>query len=134
MASRAFQTKVYTPGYEHVEIPFTLIGKGAAAPTLSEGDPNGAYIVSPLTYTSAGVWSFTTVDTYVAVVDADISIALATPAGAWDIMFTGPPTKNANNTFTFNVNVFHSSSATDVPSDGSVIFVRIRMRNSNLTP
>jgi hypothetical protein len=132
MASRGlYRNSPSTPGSNHIEIPFTLNPQGASAPTLGEGDPNGAFITT-LTHSATGVLKFTTVDPYPGLVYASADVHLATPAGQWNADIGGA--QNANNTWTFTVSIFNGASAADIAAAAGVLFIWLRFRNSNLKP
>jgi hypothetical protein len=107
---------IYTQGMEHVQFNVLLVGAGAAAPTFVAGDKIGSstgnYLV--IARTSAGIYTITTVDKFIAVVGYDVTVALAAGASNVVAVYAPLPVKNANATWTFTANLYVAGTLTDL--------------------
>lgn len=114
---------------------FSLLGQGASAPLLSEGDPNGAYIVSPIIRNSQGNYSFTTVDPFLAVVSATASYQAATVTSSWGVTFGLPSQDASKYVWTFNIVTYitNTGTATDIILNDKVS-LSLTFRNSLVKP
>lgn len=102
MANRTWQ-HARTQGFEHIYLPLTLLGAGAAAPTLSEGDPNGSYY--SISRVAAGSYVLTTKDAFIAIVYKAIS-----PIAGYKAAL-GPATQNSTGTWSMPIFVIADSAS-----------------------
>jgi hypothetical protein len=140
-----------TNGIAHWNQPLTLVGAGAAAPTLGEGDPNGSYWNTP-TRTSAGLYVVQTKEVFIAPVEYFVEVDEVTPTGIWVVEKTSPlavaSTKSSGSYWQFTFALFRCATAnigapvfaaTDLtaPSTGvptAYARLRVRFRNSGVKP
>ena len=134
MSNRPYR-QLQTQGTQHIQYNFSLLGQGAAAPKLNEGDAGGAYIVSPIVRNSQGNYSFTTVDPFLAVVNVDANYMAATVTTSWGFTW-GLPSQNSTTfvwTFNFVAYVSNTGTATDIILNDKV-GIQITFRNSVVLP
>ena len=133
MSERTYKV-IETQGMRHVQYNFTLKGAGAAAMTFVEGDlpgkSTGTYC--KIARTSAGLYTITTLDPFLAVVSTDWAYVPAVALSTYTISEI-VPIHNSDNTFTHTFTTFVSTVATDVPTTD---YVRIQLtyRNSTVLP
>ena len=126
MSNRSYHFRK-TQGVIHVEYALTLLGAGAAAPTLGEGDPNGAFVT--ITRQGVGLYTLTTKDPFVALVSVHVQ-AVGVPLAS-----VGLPVKNTNNTFSIPINVTATSGGVAADLVAAVpLYVALCMRNSTSKP
>lgn len=137
MGSRFWRQQSFTQCNYAIDIPVQLIPQSASAPTLGEGDPNGAYLIN-LAHTGTGVLQFTTKDPFPGLTYASADVTLAVAAGQWNAVIAGVQNAVAGATFvqyswTFTVSVFNGAAAADLANTNS-IYIWLRFRNSALKP
>ena len=126
MSNRSYHKKV-SQGVAHVDHTLTLLGAGAAVPTLSEGDKAGAFFT--ITRQGVGLYTLSTKDPFLAVVGIFVQ-AVGVPLAS-----VGLPVKNANNTFSFPLTVTATSGGVAADLVAAVpLYVHIVMRNSTSLP
>jgi hypothetical protein len=126
---------LYTQGMEHVQFNMVCVGAGAAAPTFVAGDRAGQSAGNYITIarTSAGIYTWTTVDPFIAVVGWDANYALAAGGATTVLMFAPLPVKNANSTYTFTTNFYVGGTLTDL-ANTQQIAVQFTFQNSITVP
>lgn len=121
----------HTQVHESQRFPLTLVGAGAAAPTLGPGDPNGAYFTTGRS--AAGKYTLTTKHTYAKCLGVTASYQAATPTGA-EYVELGVPAKNSDNTWTIPITTWLTGTgAADLPTTDRVALT-LEMSASTVVP
>lgn len=115
-------------GVQHVGHALTILGAGAAVPTLSEGDPNGSYFT--IARTGVGTYTLTTKDPFIALVAAKVQAIGLTYASVG-----ATPVKNANNTYTITIWNFATPGGVAADVVAAVpLYIYATFRNSSSLP
>ena len=127
MSNRSYHKQI-TQGVQHVGHMLTLLGAGAAVPTLSEGDTNGSFFT--IARTGVGTYTLTTKDPFPALVGVVVQ-AVGVPLAS----IGSTPVKNANNTYTITITVNATSGgvAADLTAN-TPLYVYMVFRNSSSLP
>lgn len=137
MSNRDYQP-LKTQGRGHVEFGLTLIGAGAAAPTLGEGDVSAAapsYFNATVTRASQGQYTLVMLDPFLALVSVTGNYAAATITVPWLVQF-GLPTQSAT-TYCWSIPISIYSTTSVVVTDivaSDKVFLKIIGRNSLVLP
>lgn len=109
MSARAYRSELDSNNTRGVEYCFTIQGNGAATPQFLEGDvnagANGAGTYMTIARTGVGVYTIRTTDPFPGVTGFGFQFS-STVAQLNANVVVGPnPTQNADNTWTFTINV-----------------------------
>lgn len=135
MSARLYRSELDSNNTRGVEYCFTLQGAGAAAPTFLEGDTNGASagIWTTIARTGVGIYTITTNDPFPGVTGYGFQFSSTALNLNANVVGSPNPTQNANNTWTFTINVAIGAVAHELASTEQVS-VWLRFRNGLTNP
>ena len=96
-----------TQGWRHVYMTLQIIGNGASAPSLGEGDPKGTYFT--VSRTTTGTYLLKTKNPFPGSVGVDANIMSATDTNAWSVT-PKLPVQNADHTWSFELVTFEAGT------------------------
>lgn len=136
MADRSFHA-LETQGVRHVDINCSIT-LSSGAPIFVEGDTASSAAGSYLTLTDTGTGRIgvKTKNPYLAVVSAQVSLAMATPDGD-TLVKCKKPSQNADGTWSFEITTWKNNagviSAVDITA-GDLVYLKLTLRNSKVLP